>query len=55
MATRSSILAWNGQRSLVGYRPRDHKELDMTAQLEDNNRTYPSTETFLLIVIGHSV
>ena len=31
MATHSSILAWrNGQRSLVGYSPWGHKELDMT-------------------------
>ena len=32
MATHSSILAWkfHGQRSLVGYSPRGHKELDMT-------------------------
>ena len=32
MATHSSILAWriHGQRSLVGYSPWDHKELDTT-------------------------
>ena len=33
MATHSSILVWrksHGQRGLVGYRPWDHKELDMT-------------------------
>ena len=32
MATHSSTLAWriHGQRSLVGYSPRGHKELDMT-------------------------
>ena len=32
MATHSSILAWKspGQRSLVGYSPQGHKELDMT-------------------------
>ena len=31
MATHFSILAWenpHGQRSLVGYSPSDHKELD---------------------------
>ena len=29
MATRSTVLAWRiPQRSLVGYRPRGHKELD---------------------------
>ena len=33
--THSSILAWkiHGQRSLVGYSPRGHKELDMTERL----------------------
>ena len=32
MATHSSILAWriHGQRSLAGYNPWDHKELDRT-------------------------
>ena len=32
MATHSSVLAWriNGQRSLVGYSPWGHKDLDMT-------------------------
>ena len=31
-ATHSSILAWriHGQRSLVGYSPQSHKELDTT-------------------------
>ena len=35
MATHSCILAWriHGQRSLVGYRPWDRKELDMTEWL----------------------
>ena len=35
MATHSSILAWriHRWRSLVGYGPRGHKELDMTKQL----------------------
>ena len=35
MATHSSILAWepHGQRSLVGYSPRDHKESDTTERL----------------------
>ena len=35
MATHSSILAgeFHGQRSLVGYSPRGHKELDMTEWL----------------------
>ena len=36
MATHSSILAWEilyGQRSLVGYSPWGHKELDMTERL----------------------
>ena len=34
MATHSSILAWksNGQRSLAGYSPWDHKESDSTEQ-----------------------
>ena len=35
METHSSILAWqsHGQRSLVGYSPGGHKELDSTEQL----------------------
>ena len=35
MATHSKILAWrlHGQRSLVGYGPRGHKESDTTEQL----------------------
>ena len=35
MATHSSILAWkfHGWRSLVGYSPRVHKELDTTEGL----------------------
>ena len=35
MATHSSILAWksHGQRSLAGYGPWDHKELDMPERL----------------------
>ena len=35
MTTRSSILAWriHGQRSLVGYSPWGHKELDTPEQL----------------------
>ena len=35
MATHSSILAqkFHGQRSLVGYTPQGHKELDMTENL----------------------
>ena len=34
-ATRSSILAGksHGQKSLAGYSPESHKELDMTEQL----------------------
>ena len=34
MATYSSILAWeiSGQRSLEGYSPGSHKELDSTEQ-----------------------
>ena len=35
MATYSSILAWefHGQRSLMGYSPCGHKELDMTEKI----------------------
>ena len=35
MATHSSTLAWksHGRRSLVGYSPWDHKELDTTERL----------------------
>ena len=41
MATHSSILAWeiHGQRSLVGYSPWGHKELDMTEQLNGSSST----------------
>ena len=42
MATHSSILAgeFHGQRSLVGYSPWDHKELDITEQLSLHTHTY---------------
>ena len=35
LATHSSTLAWrsHGQKSLVGYSPRCHKELDTTKHL----------------------
>ena len=38
MSTHSSILAWksHGQKSLVGYSPWGHKELDTTEQLNSN-------------------
>ena len=38
MAIHSSVLAWeiHGQRSLAGYRPWDHKRVDMTEQQEHN-------------------
>ena len=37
-AIHSSVLAWEirGQRSLAGYRPWDHKRVDMTEQQEHN-------------------
>ena len=41
MATHSSILAWeksHGPRSLAGYSPWGHKELDMTEWLNNNNK-----------------
>ena len=40
MATCSSILVWETpwQRSLVGYSPQDHKELDTTQWLRKNRR-----------------
>ena len=39
MATHSSILAWeiSWKRSLVGYSPWGHKELDTTEQVNNNN------------------
>ena len=43
MATHSSILSWrilHGQRSLVGYSPWGHKQLDTTERL-----TYTHTDT----------
>ena len=33
MATHSCLGEFHGQRSLVGYSPKNHKELDMTEQL----------------------
>ena len=56
MATRSNILAWKAPwaEKPGGYSPWDHKELDTTAQLEDNGRTYPGTETFLFMVTDHA-
>ena len=45
MATHSSILAWRiqGQRSLVGYIPWGHKELDPTEplRLTDGRKQLP--------------
>ena len=32
MAAHSSIFAWVSQRSLAGYSPWDHKQLDMTEE-----------------------
>ena len=42
MANYSSILAWeiHGQRSLVGYSPWGHKELDTTERLSLSSLTY---------------
>ena len=42
MATHSSILAWrsHGQRSLAGYSPWGHKELEMTVQLSMHSHIY---------------
>ena len=43
LAAHSSILSWKkSQRSLVGYSPWGHKELDMTEQL-----THKHTHTYL--------
>ena len=44
MATHSSILAWriHGQRSLKGYSPWDHKELDTTELLESSEKDLPT-------------
>ena len=42
-ATHSSILAWRipwTERSLEGYSPRGHKELDMTWGLNNNNNYF---------------
>ena len=45
MATYSNTLAWKShrQRSLAGYSPRGHKELDMT------EHTYPRTRVNIII------
>ena len=39
MATHCSIFAWSthGQRSLAGYSPWGHKELDTTERINNNN------------------
>ena len=44
MATHSSVLAWRilGQRSLLGYRPWDRKELDTTEVTEHSITSLPS-------------
>ena len=61
MATQFSILAWksNEQRSLVGYSPWGHKELDMTEATEhpcmhatltrSAGATTPSPTSYLLL------
>ena len=47
MATRSSILAWksHGQRSLAGYSPWGHKELD-TTELTRKGKRFPERIIF---------
>ena len=47
MATHSSILVWknHGQRSLVGYNPRGHKELN-TTETTWHNIAQPHLEGF---------
>ena len=49
VATHSSILAWriHGQRSLVGYSPWDHKELDTHTPLES---TKPACLIFVVTI-----
>ena len=53
MVTHSSILAWeiHGQRCLVGYSPCGHKELDMTSQLNNNNKNYSTMILLKLLVL----
>ena len=46
MATRSSILAWRGQKSLVGCGPQGRTELDTTAATA---RTHESREVQVFI------
>ena len=46
MATCSSILAWRGQKSLVGYGPQGLTELDTTAATA---RTHESREVQVFI------
>ena len=45
MATHSSILAWRTpwKRSLAGYSPQDHKELDLTERLTLSRFSYHDT------------
>ena len=49
MATHSSILAWksHGQRSLAGYSPPGHKELDTTERLNATQQLNPQAQEFL--------
>ena len=53
MATHSSTLAWkiHGLRSLVGYGPWGHKELDMTEQLH----FFTSSESVVACMLSYSV
>ena len=45
MATHSSTLAWRipWKRSLAGYSPQDHKELDLTERLTLSHFSYHDT------------
>ena len=51
MATHSSILAgeFHRQRSLVGYSPWGHKQLDTTEQLSAHTDTHTHTHTQFII------
>ena len=53
MATHSRTLAgkFHGQRSLVGYSPRDRKESDMTEQLHQKKTNTKTNFTLKIIFI----
>ena len=61
MEIHTSILVWeiHGQRSLVGYRPRDRRESDRTERLSPAQAlpvlfTFSQTRSTVTIIVGLS-